>query len=471
MRRNNCCFPLFLLLALALSCLPGRLAASSNQKGYRIAVRIDHCSDSLILLSHYWGNKAEMDDTARRNQSGWFVFEGSDPQDEGLYFISGQQGLHYIDFFITSNQHFELGFDSGDPYGTANGTASVENADFFRVLSALNSRSVREKQPDADSAGYILGQADVSKAEIRSILAVKAGDSSLAYKFITASIEPGKFQQYFGPVKKGTGESTAHFFVDHYFDNIDFTDNRLIYTPVLSKRIDQFLDTIGKVPGVTVQSEIDRLLELSARNSRTAQFVAWYLMTRFETYYFIEGNDALFVHLVNDYLLKGKTGWYFPELKDRELKQLQTFEPLLNGKPAPDLEMPDSSNHYHDLYDVKSKYTLLLFWASSCSHCRDEMPSIVSFYKEFHSKYNLEIFGVSTDTSVSRWKSYIRRHNLSWVNVFGRKSIKGSYHLLYDIRSTPVLYLLDDKKIILSKYLNPEKAAAIIRQREDKLRP
>ena len=142
------------------------------------------------------------------------------------------------------------------------------------------------------------------------------------------------------------------------------------------------------------------------------------------------------------------------------------IRPIIDLKQAPDLEMPDTSGTSHDLYDVKAQYTMLLFWASTCSHCRDEMPSISDFYKEFHKKYDMEIFGVSTDTSITRWKSFIRRKKLPWINVFGRKSFKGSYHQLYDIRSTPVIYLLDERKIIIAKYLTPARAGEIILQRE-----
>ena len=460
-----------LVPVLAMIELSPPVIAAENPKGYHIAVQIDHCSDSLIFLNHYWSNKTELDDTARRNQSGGYVFDGNTSLDQGLYFISGQNGKHYIDFIIASGQSFKLEFDRADPLGKAISIGSPENTAFFRVLSTFRSLLADGRHPETDSAGFVLSHADFSKPAFRTLLDFLDRDSSFCSRFIYASINPVDFQQYFSPEKRKREGSPALIFLEHYFDNVDFSDSRLINTPILSKRIDDFLDTISKLPGISVQAEIDHLLELSNRNPLTCQFVAWYLITHFETYYFVEGNDALFVHVVNDYLEKGKIGWYFPELRERELKQLHTFEPLLNGKPAPGLEMPDSSNFNHDLYNLKSKYTLLLFWASTCSHCRDEMPSILSFYKEFHTKYNLEIFAVSTDTSVTRWKSYIRRHNLPWVNVFGRKSIRGSYHQLYDIRSTPVVYLLDENKIIQSKYITPEKAAILIRQREDSRKP
>ncbi len=456
---------LFICTLCILITQPGNVNAVSGPSGHRISVRISQCNDSLIYLYHNWINNTLPDDTARKNNAGIYVFEGSEPLEQGLYFISGIDKWHK-DFFVTSNQRFDLEYDLSDPTGKLNTSSSKENESFFKIIAELKSKILVMNPARSDSTRYIFSHTDYTEPGIRELFRFKTGDSLLFQKYILACVSPADYQEYFSPGKTNSKVSDTRYYLDHFFDNLDFKDVRMINTPVFTYRINEFLDTIPKIQGISPQSEIDRLLRLSSVNPRTGRFVAWYLITRFETYYFVQGNDALFVHVMNDWLENGKVGWFYPELRSRELKQLKIFEPLLDGKQAPDLEMPDTSGTRQDLYGVKAQYTMLLFWASTCSHCRDEMPSISDFYKEFHKKYDLEIFAVSTDTSITRWKSFIRRHKLPWINVFGRKSFKGSYHLLYDIRSTPVIYLLDERKIIIAKYLTPARAGEIILQRE-----
>jgi hypothetical protein len=48
-------------------------------------------------------------------------------------------------------------------------------------------------------------------------------------------------------------------------------------------------------------------------------------------------------------------------------------------------------------------------------------------------------------------------------------SVSGNYHLLYDIRSTPIMYLLDEDKKILTKFLLVEDISNVITKREEAL--
>jgi peroxiredoxin len=203
-------------------------------------------------------------------------------------------------------------------------------------------------------------------------------------------------------------------------------------------------------------------------NKEMQTYMAWFLSLKYETSQ-VMGHDALFVYIVRKYLETGKVGWQYPEVKDNILKRINVLEPLLLGKPAPNLILLDTMNMAHSLIATKARYTLLFFWESTCGHCQQEMPKVLKFYDEFHSKYNLEIFGVSTDTSLVKWKAYIRKNEMKWINVNGHLSLTGNYHDLYDIRSTPIMYLLDEDKKILTKFLLVDEISNVIIKREEAL--
>jgi hypothetical protein len=68
-----------------------------------------------------------------------------------------------------------------------------------------------------------------------------------------------------------------------------------------------------------------------------------------------------------------------------------------------------------------------------------------------------------------KWKAYIKKNNLPWINVNGHLSVSGNYHTLYDIRSTPIMYLLDEDKKILTKFLLIEDIINVITKREESI--
>ena len=437
----------------------------NNMQGYSIKVKMSNCKDTLLYLNHYFERDIINDDTARRNPDGSFIFKGKHELDQGLYYISSGSKKRYFDFFITGNQDIWFEYDCASGVKGITTSDSVENRNYFKFLALLQSGADVKNQSLNDSVQYLVNNTHLNNPFIKQILDKPGNSLALNEKYIKACISPAVYQHYYLNQKRDAKEAPARIFLDHFFDNIDFSDARLINTPVFTQRLDEFIDTVSAIPGLSMKAEVERLIALSAAGIRTQEFVAWHLMSRFKTYYFLPENEELYVHIVKDFLENGKIAWYYPIVSERELAQASKFERILTGKTAKNLEMPDTAGIFQSLYSVKARYTLLLFWASTCSHCRNEMPSIIKFYKDYHKEYDLEIFAVSTDTSIVRWKSYVHRHQLPWINVFGRKGRQSYFHL-YNIQSTPTIFLLDDKKTILAKYLKPEEFGEIIRKRE-----
>ncbi len=77
-------------------------------------------------------------------------------------------------------------------------------------------------------------------------------------------------------------------------------------------------------------------------------------------------------------------------------------------------------------------------------------------------QYDIEVFAVCSDTNMREMKNYIRQYDMDWINVNGPRAYTANYHDLYDIYSTPIIYLLDEKKTILAKRLTVEQIESFI---------
>ena len=66
------------------------------------------------------------------------------------------------------------------------------------------------------------------------------------------------------------------------------------------------------------------------------------------------------------------------------------------GQPAPRLVVPQLDGHEFDLAKLHGKVVLVNVWATWCSPCRGEMPTLNAFYRRYHSR-GLDLLGLSID--------------------------------------------------------------------------
>lgn len=479
MKRINLFRTLTPLLALATFLLLTTISLYAAPKGYRITVKLTGDTDTAILLAHYYGNKQYLDDTAYRNKQGVFEFEGEEKLPEGMYIIAGQSKSRYFDFFLTGTQQIEFKCNPADVGNTMEVKGSDENKLFYNYIRFIGTKQKeiepltkwkqQHKEP-SDSTAIVQARIDAIDKEAKSYIRTfyTANPEYLAANFVKANNEPDLMPYITDAAGKVDSSRLYFVYKEHYFDNFSFSDPRLIYTPVFASKIDYYLDKLVVPVLDSLEKDIDRLMELSAVNKETQKYLAWYLSLKYETSE-IMGHDALFVYIVRRYLETGKVDWQYPTVKENILKRVNTLEPLLLNKPAPNLVLLDTSNYARSLTSVQAKYTLVFFWESTCGHCQKEMPKVLKFYDEFHKLYDLEIFGVSGDTSLVKWKEYVKKNAMPWINVNGHLRLGGDYHTLYDVNSTPVMYLLDENKKILTKRLLTDQISDFIRKREEAL--
>lgn len=120
---------------------------------------------------------------------------------------------------------------------------------------------------------------------------------------------------------------------------------------------------------------------------------------------------------------------------------------------VPNFNLKDLKKEEIALYDVKSKYILLDFWASWCGPCRKENKLIREFYQDFN-KSDFEIVSVSVDDSEEKWKKAMIDDNINWISLWDiNKKINDQFGII----SYPTNFLLNDKFEVIATNLNAEK--------------
>ncbi len=132
-----------------------------------------------------------------------------------------------------------------------------------------------------------------------------------------------------------------------------------------------------------------------------------------------------------------------PELKET----IERNNNIKEGKIIPNLKFTHKlDGKYSSLYDIKTKYKLVLVWASWCGHCQQEMPSVKLFYENF-KKLDGEIIALSADYDKESWEQTIK--NLPWLNDSDLLYWDSTFVKELNVTGTPTLFLLDKNNKIL----------------------
>ena len=90
-----------------------------------------------------------------------------------------------------------------------------------------------------------------------------------------------------------------------------------------------------------------------------------------------------------------------------------TTVPVQVNQPAPELTLTDSQGVSHSLADYRGQVVLVNLWATWCPPCKEEMPTLQSFYNQ-HVKQGFTIVAVNDGDPASDVKQFLKDYHLTF---------------------------------------------------------
>jgi hypothetical protein len=445
---------------------------ASAQTGYDIRLHLKPYTGGKVYLGYYYGKIKALADSAMLNPNSDGVFSGKEKLPGGVYFVVSPGRTILFELLIDSVQHFSVSADTTSLPGSLVFTGSPENTVFlaYTRFTASKGAEITATQKDlaaartgADST-KIKEKLKVENADLqhyREDLSAKHPHSLLAALFRLLK-EPVVPAQTTPPGGKYDSNFAYHYYKAHYWDGVDFTDERLTRTPVFEPRLERYFKELVPPLADSIEQEADMML-LKARVSKPMfQYLLVYFVQRYVNPEYM-GQDAVFVHLFEKYINTGQAEFFAEKYRKFLNDRAYSLMANLIGQPAADLAMVDTAGVSRTLYEVSAPFTVICFWDPTCSHCKEIVPKVDSIFQAKWKREGVKVYGVMVDGGKEAWLQFIKDHNLTdWIHVYETKEHQDSvekagqpgYRQLYDVYQTPILYLLDKDKRIIAKKLS-----------------
>ncbi|MBJ6142212.1 TlpA disulfide reductase family protein [Hymenobacter sp. BT559] len=126
-------------------------------------------------------------------------------------------------------------------------------------------------------------------------------------------------------------------------------------------------------------------------------------------------------------------------------RDLRTYFVTRKEASAPyhNLVLADTSQVAHGILNPKAKLNLLVFWASWCGPCRQEIPALKQLYRAFHGN-GLQMTSISIDKDVTSWRKALREEQMGWPQVVMAQDQRLQVEQQFSLQAIPVLILTDN---------------------------
>lgn len=500
-----------IMLLLLVSAI---LTGIASAQGYEIKVKIHHIPNDTVILGHHFNERLIPDDTVVLDNKCEGVFRGKEKLPVGMYFLF-LPSHNYFDILVDGNQKFTIENDTTEFLKNMIITGSIENQVFHDYQEMLNS-STKEYRELSEQLETVKGD-EAKENEIKEKMKAIGQRVEKAYENQKAQYPNHFFSKFLTatrdvevPASITDQTDRFYYYKAHFFDNFPLNYAPLIRTQIYQPKVDKYLNNLCMQMPDSLIKETKWLIDQVRGNDELFRFMLGHLYNKYakdENMY----AENVYVEIAEIYCKEAKwdTDSFKSEVskriakrknclvghtsKDLLMRQLpndtvriEALRPFIDKmkdegvpieKAKPDFEarrndvvriLNDLINHFGrtdlSVHSIPAKYKMVVFWEPDCSHCKEEMPKLFSFYKDTLNTIGCKVFAVYMNRSVdnfgdlhrhmNKWFDFVEKQKMfasGWYNLFNPFD---QYRENFDVNSTPTFYLLDSKNEIIAKRIS-----------------
>lgn len=420
-----------------------------------------------VVLSHYFNSKIYANDTLILNSEGQGRFHFKEPLPQGIYSLYFGQNT-FFDFLLGEEQQLSIRQNQGAIQLTgAEESQWFQNFRNYMAKQQTQSKRLRQRLQNAqgvDSIQTIQQQLYQLDEQVLSFWETEIArtQGSFYATFVRTNLPPPTPQVFPDSIRHNDSRKTAYsnyYRKAHYWDHFDLYDIRLWRTPIIEARLKEFFnEVLIQHPDSVLPSAI-QLIEGSKAQPEVFQNLTSFILNNSAQSKYMS-MENVFVALAQKYYLNGEAFWISDKTRANIAREVHFRKNNLLGNLAKELLLEDENGQYQSLLQQSTNYTVIVFWEPDCGHCKQQIPQLFNEVFLAADPSDLSVFAVFTGTDKRAWTDFLKQHELNgWLNVWDPQQTS-NFRVNYNVRSTPMIYLLDANKTILGKQLTIEQLKA-----------
>jgi peroxiredoxin len=411
--------------------------------------------------------------TTSADASGTIQFTHTEPYKSGLYFIVFEDNS-YIQVLIDKDQTFTMKTTKANLVKDMQIEGSLENQLLYENLKFQEAQNpfinrVRGllKNVDQNSEQYKTLREEQTKLNAERKAHVELIFEKYPNSFFTAFKRAGQNPELktpLGPDGKLDKVAQITQFRKDFWDGVDFNDDRLLSTPVISNKLERYATELTPQHPDSIKAALDHLMArlnpAKKDDPYYSYFVNW-IGLKFEPgKSTLMDAEAVYVHVVQKYYTYDRSFWadsaqvYALQLRAHEMAA------SLIGKKGPDVRANNQFGQPKSIYEIDAPYIVVYLYNPQCEHCAVETPKLVQMEQQWRSK-GFAVYAIAIDTDVQEWKAYLTKNGMDgFTNVYDptNKAIYATYY----VNVTPEIYVLNPDRILIGKNLKVNQIETVI---------
>lgn len=418
---------------------------------------IPSISNQWLKFGTFEGLQSKTLDSTFVNEKGVFTFNFTTQKPAVGYLISAENKPYFL--ILDKDEQIELSGEDLSMPETVKVLSGIQNQAFTQYASE------HPKREQTLSAWRYLNQ-------IYSLDPLFANDKK-AKKFIDEQyalikkqdqdflnqLDPKSYVAWYLPIRKLVSDVSivAQYRTEEIpstiaaFRKLDYSDERLYRSGLLKDAIEShfwLLENSGKsLDSVFIEMNIsiDSMMTKLVKDEKKLNEITDYLFDLLERHSLFQASEYLALKVLNEVSCT---------INNDLAKQLETYRAMKKGNIAPDFSFYPNTIFPAEfpkekptkLSELKSPYTLILFGASTCPKCAEEIPEIAKLYSKWKAQ-GVEVVLISLDEKEEDFQKFIG--SFPFISSCDFKKWKSPIVESYYVFGTPTMFLLNNKREIL----------------------
>jgi len=377
-------------------------------------------------------------------------------KDRGMAYLAAADNKAY--FVVLANEDIKLKGETLSAPESIVTLAGKENMLFVQYAidhpkheQALSAWVYLQKIYQADT--LFIQQKYPQQAIETEMLRIKQEDSDFL-----KSLDPESYVSWYLPTRKliSSVSTVAQYRTEEIpatlaaFHKLDYTDERLYKSGLLKDAIEShfwLLENMGQpLDGVYNEMviSIDFLIANLSGDEKKFNEITKYLFNLLEQHSLLQASEYLAIKVLTQNSCT---------VNDDLAKQLESYRAMKKGNTAPDivfsgdvLKSGSVIKIPNRLSDIEAEYKVVIFGASWCPKCVEELSQIPDLYGKWKSS-GVEVVFVSLDSDAAIYQRFVKIFPFISTCDFQKWNTKGAKD--YYVFATPTMFLLDKSRTII----------------------